>query len=73
MVGLYEFLEKLYEDSELKDEIDFDQFIDGFLDGTFNIESMHEGFFFEDFICNFNMDCKIDHDKKEIKLLFKER
>jgi hypothetical protein len=71
MENLYQFLEQKYNECEFKNEIDFDKFIEGFLDGSFHISSEHEAFWFDnDYLGTFNMTYKVDHKKQEIKLLF---
>lgn len=65
MKSLYEFVQDLY--SKYNHE-----FVGCVLDGSFNIEAMHEGFFCDEYLCNFKMDYKIDHKNKRIDLLFKE-
>lgn len=69
---LYEFLEGLFNKSELKERMDLDQFIGGFLAGSLGVSSVREGFVLEDYLCNYDMDYEIDHGKREVKLLFVE-
>lgn len=71
MKNLYEFLEEKYSNYERKDEVEFDEFIGSFLDNTFSIYATHEAFADDDFLGEFEMDFEIDHEGKEIKLLFK--
>lgn len=72
MKKLYEFMQDLYSKYNSEFDRDFDEFVGCVLDGSFNIESMHEGFFCDEYLCNFKMDYKIDHKNKRIELLFKE-
>jgi hypothetical protein len=68
---LYEFLEKKYDECNFKDEIDFDEFIEGFMSGTFCTRSVHEAFWGEDdFLGTFNIGYEIDHENRRIELLF---
>lgn len=71
MKNLYGFLETKYEEYERKEEVGFDDFIGSFLDNTFSIYATHEAFADDDFLGEFEMDFEIDHEGKEIKLLFK--
>lgn len=68
---LYEFLSNKYNEWERKDEIDFDTFIKGFLEGSFGLNAIREAFFGEnDFLGEYKINYEVDHIKKEITLLF---
>lgn len=72
MKDLYSFIVDLYEKYGVG--IGLDEFINEFMVGTFTTDSLHEAFLqYDNYLCYYRMDYKIDHKNKKIELLFVEK
>ena len=70
MKNLYEFLEDLYSNFKDKEKVTFDKFIEGFMEGSLNTNSIHEGFYFDNYLGDYGINYEVHHDLRQIDIFY---